>query len=94
MPDITKLSELALARLGEKRREASSKNCTALIQAGFHDWTGDRIREAAAAPGANPLFLDYVKVTDAVNEVYAEEARRQRWHGSMRPIREKPIRYR
>lgn len=86
MPDLSKISAAKLDALYEKRQADCSANCTALINAGRGMERGSEIYAKGVA-GADPLSIEYVRVTDAVREVINEQDARKRWHGSHKPIR-------
>lgn len=86
MVDITKLSAAKLQALYDKRQAASSINCRALIDAGRGMERGSGIYAKGKA-GADPLSVEYVAVTDAVQEVIAEMNARKAWGGDLKPIR-------
>ena len=86
MVDVTKLSARKLEALYDKRQAACSANCTALINAGRAMERGNEIYAKGKA-GADALSVEYVKVTDAVQEVIAEMGARRRWGGTLSPIK-------
>lgn len=86
MVDVAKLSARAIEALYAKRQAACSVNCTALINAGRGMERGGEIYTKGIA-GADPLSIEYVKVTDAVREVIDEQDARKRWGGDLKPIR-------
>jgi len=86
MVDVTKLSAAKIEALYAKRQEACSANCTALINAGRGMERGNEIYAKGKA-GADPLSVEYVRLTDEVQEVIAEMAARKRYHGGLKPIR-------
>lgn len=86
MVDVTKLSAAKIEALYTKRQEACSINCTALINAGRGMERGQEIYAKGKA-GADPLSVDYVRLTDDVQEVIAEMAARKRYQGNLRPIK-------
>lgn len=86
--DITKLSAAKIEALYEKRQKACSINCTALINAGRGMERGSEIYAKGIA-GADPLSIEYVKLSDAFQEVVREMDARKRWHGSLKPIKRK-----
>jgi hypothetical protein len=86
MPDVAKLSARAIEALYDKRQAACSVNCTELIDAGRGMERGGEIYAKGLA-GADPLSIEYVKVTDAVRIVIDEREARKRYHGTLKPIR-------
>ena len=88
MPDVTTLSARAIEALYDKRQAACSINCTALINAGRGMEKGREIYAKGLA-GADPLSVEYVKLTDAVRIVIDEQDARKRYHGTLKPIRRK-----
>jgi hypothetical protein len=86
--DITKLSAAKLQALYDRRQAVSSVNCTALINAGRGMERGGEIYAKGVAR-ADPLSIEYVECTDAVQEAIAEMDARRRWHGTLRPIKRK-----
>jgi hypothetical protein len=78
MPDLAKLSARQIEALYAKRQEACSVNCTALINAGRGMERGNEIYAKGIA-GADPLSIEYVRATDAVQLVIAEMESRKRW---------------
>ena len=88
--DLSKLSERKIEELYTKRQAACSRNCTALINAGRGMERGNEIYAKGKA-GADPLSIEYVELTDAVQAVILEMEMRKRYHGSLRPIRRRAI---
>lgn len=86
MVDLAKLSANKLQALYYKRQAACSVNCTALINAGRGMERGGEIYAKGKA-GADPLSIEYMRLTDAVQSVIAEMDARKRYGGDLRPIR-------
>lgn len=86
MADITTLSARKLEALYDKRQAACSLNCTALINAGRGMERGNEIYAKGVA-GADPLSVEYVALSNAVQLVIAEMDARKRYHGSLAPIK-------
>lgn len=86
MVDVTKLSAAKIEALYAKRSEAASVNCRALINAGRGMERGNEIYAKGKA-GADPLSVEYARLTDALQEVIAEMEARKRWHGRLKPIK-------
>lgn len=86
MVDVTTLSAAKIEALYARRQEACSINCRALINAGRGMERGNEIYAKGAA-GADPLSVEYVRLTDEVQEVIAEMEARKRWHGGLKPIK-------
>ena len=86
--DITKLSANKLQALYNKRQSSCSANCTALINAGRGMERGNEIY-AKGKDGADTLSIEYVKLSDEIQEVIAEMEARKRYHGGLKPIKRK-----
>ena len=86
MPDLTKISARQIEALYVKRQAACSVNCTALINAGRGMERGSEIYAKGIA-AADPLSIEYVKLTDEVQAVISEMEARKRYHGSCAPIK-------
>ena len=82
MTDLTKLSAAKIEALYAKRQAACSANRTALINAGRGMERGSEIRTKS-----DPLSLEYVVLSDAVQLVIAEMEARKRYHGGLKPIK-------
>jgi len=89
MTDLSRLSAAKLEALHAKRQAACSANCTALINAGRGMERGNEIYAKGKAQGADALSLEYVRTTDAAQEVYSEMEARKRYHGTLKPIKRK-----
>lgn len=84
--DLTKLSARKIEALYTKRQAACSVNCTALINAGRGMERGGEIY-AKGKTGADPLSIEYVRLTDDVRAVIDEIESRKRYGGDLRPIK-------
>ena len=88
MTDLTKLSAAKIEALYAKRQAACSVNCTALINAGRGMERGNEITAKGVA-GADTLSVEYVALSNAVQEVISEMEARKRYHGGLKPIKRK-----
>lgn len=88
MVDLSTVPARKLLATIEKRAARVSVNTTALINAGYGSMRGSDIRERANDLACGePLFREYVDAMDSVQEAYAEQAARRRYHGTDRPIK-------
>jgi len=86
MQDLSKLSARQIEGMYEKRQAACSANCTALINAGRGMERGNEIYAKGKA-NADRLSIEYMVLTDRVQEVIREMEARKRYHGSLKPIK-------
>lgn len=85
MPDVTRLSALAINKLYSKRLAITAEASRALVKVGRGD---ERIAEThAAAAAGDKLALTFVAADVAFRIVAHELDERRRYHGSDAPIR-------
>ena len=91
--DITKLSERKLDELYHKRFREDAAQSQVCIAAGLGQWT-PRQRDAAlrgeisATDEQLAVCRDWLKSAMAFREICDEQDRRERYHGSRKPIRQ------
>jgi 16S rRNA U516 pseudouridylate synthase RsuA-like enzyme len=84
MIDLSTLPAPRLRTKIAKLDDASSRNCKALIAAGYGHVRGSEIRQRQAE---NPLFAEYVAISDELITLRDEQNYRLRYHGTDRPVK-------